>query len=100
VPLVVDLGRSDEQQQIFKLIFARQVIGRPFLGPPNVPKDRVDALRKAFAETMRDPEFLAEAVKSQLEITPVAGEEVDRLVKEIYRTPKAVADRAAAFIRQ
>ena len=100
VPLVVDLGRSDEQQQIFKLIFARQVIGRPFLGPPNIPKDRVDALRKAFAETMRDPEFLADAVKSQLEITPVAGEEVDRLVKEIYRTPKAVADRAAAFIRQ
>ncbi len=100
VPLIVDLGRSDEQQQIFKLIFARQVIGRPFLGPPNIPKDRVEALRKAFAETMKDPEFLADAVKAQLEITPVAGEEVDRLVKEIYRTPKAVADRAAAFIRQ
>jgi tripartite-type tricarboxylate transporter receptor subunit TctC len=100
VPLVVDLGRSNEQQQIFKLIFARQVMGRPFLGPPNIPRDRVGALRDAFAETMKDPEFLADAVKSQLEITPVEGREVERLVKEIYRTPKAVADKAAEYIRQ
>jgi tripartite-type tricarboxylate transporter receptor subunit TctC len=100
VPLVVDLGKSEEQQQIFKLIFARQVMGRPFLAPPNIPGDRVDALRKAFAQTMKDPEFLADAVKSQLEITPVEGAEVDRLVKEIYRTPKAIAGKAAEFIRQ
>jgi tripartite-type tricarboxylate transporter receptor subunit TctC len=100
VPLVVDLGKSEEQQQIFKLIFARQVMGRPFLGPPDLPRDRLDALRKAFAETMKDPEFLADAAKSQLEITPVGGEEVERLVKEIYRTPKAVADKAAEHIRR
>jgi tripartite-type tricarboxylate transporter receptor subunit TctC len=100
IPLIVDLAGSEEQQQIFRLIFARQVMGRPFLGPPNIPPDRVELLRKAFAETMRDPQFLADAVKSQLEITPVAGEAVEQLVKEIYRTPKAVADKAAEHIRQ
>jgi hypothetical protein len=50
-------------------------------------------------DTMRDPEFLAEAEKSQLEITPVAGAEVEKLVNDLYQTPKALADKAAEFIR-
>ena len=74
VPLIIDLAKTDEQRQILKLIFARQVLGRPFLAPPGVPEDRVDALRKAFMDTMKDKEFLAEAEKAKLEITPVAGE--------------------------
>ena len=74
-------------------------MGRPYLAPPGVPKDRADALRKAFDDTMKDPEFLADAEKAQLEITPVGGEEVERLVKELYQTPKALAAKAADFIR-
>ena len=100
VPLIMDFAKSEDQQQIFKLIFARQVMGRPYLAPPGVPADRADALRKAFMDTMRDPEFLAEAEKSQLEITPVAGPEVEKLVNDLYQTPKALADKAAEFIRQ
>jgi tripartite-type tricarboxylate transporter receptor subunit TctC len=84
---------------MFKLIFARQVMGRPYLAPPGVPKDRADALRKAFADTMKDPDFLADAEKAQLEITPVAGDEVEKLVKDLYQTPKPLADKAAEFIR-
>jgi tripartite-type tricarboxylate transporter receptor subunit TctC len=99
VPLIMDFAKSEDQQQIFKLIFARQVMGRPYLAPPGVPADRADALRKAFMDTMRDPEFLAEAEKSQLEITPVAGPEVEKLVNDLYQTPKALADKAAEFIR-
>ena len=49
--------------------------------------------------TMKDPEFLADAEKSQLEINPVSGEEVEQLVKDVYQTPKALADKAADFIR-
>jgi tripartite-type tricarboxylate transporter receptor subunit TctC len=64
-----------------------------------VPKDRADALRRAFMNTMKDPEFLADAEKSQLEINPVSGEEVEQLVKDVYQTPKALADKAADFIR-
>jgi len=100
VPLVTDLANTMEQQQIFKLIFARQVMGRPFLAPPAVPPDRAHALRTAFARTMEDAEFRADADKSQLEITPVAGEDVEKLVKDIYQdTPKAVAAKAAELIR-
>jgi tripartite-type tricarboxylate transporter receptor subunit TctC len=99
VPLVMDFAKTEDQQQIFKLIFARQVMGRPYLAPPGVPKDRADALRKAFADTMKDPDFLADAEKAALEITPVAGEEVEQLVKDLYQTPKALAAKAADYIR-
>jgi tripartite-type tricarboxylate transporter receptor subunit TctC len=99
VPLVMDFAKTEDQQQIFKLIFARQVMGRPYLAPPGVPKDRADALRAGFMATMKDPDFLAEVQRAELEITPVPGEEVEALVKELYQTPKALAAKAAEFIR-
>jgi len=99
VPLVMDFAKTEDQQQMFKLIFARQVMGRPYLAPPDVPKDRAEALRKAFMDTMKDSEFLADAEKSQLEINPVDGAEVEKLVKELYQTPKPLADKAAQLIR-
>jgi tripartite-type tricarboxylate transporter receptor subunit TctC len=99
IPLVTDLARDDEQRQIFKLIFARQVMGRPYMAPPGVPKERVDALRRAFDETMTDKEFLAEADKAQFEITPVAGVRLDALVSEVYKTPAAIAARATALVK-
>jgi tripartite-type tricarboxylate transporter receptor subunit TctC len=98
VPLIIDLAKTDEQQKILKLIFARQVMGRPFMAPPGIPADRASALRKAFMDTMTDKEFLADADKAKMEITPVAGDQIEALVKQIYATPKAVADKAAAMI--
>jgi len=99
VPLIVDLAKTDEQRQILKLIFARQVMGRPFIAPPGVPQDRVDALRQAFMTTMRDPEFLADAEKTQMEINPVSGEKIQAMVKEEYSTPPEIAQKAASFLR-
>jgi tripartite-type tricarboxylate transporter receptor subunit TctC len=99
VPLVMDFAKSEDQQQMFKLIFARQVMGRPYLAPPGVPKDRADALRKAFNETMQDADFRADAEKAQLEINPVNGAEVETLVKDLFQTPKPLAAKAAEFIR-
>jgi hypothetical protein len=99
VPLVMDLARTEEQRSIFKLIFARQVMGRPFLAPPGVPHDRAALLRRAFMETMRDPQLLREAARAQLEINAVEGAQVERLVGEILQTPRALADKAAAYIR-
>jgi tripartite-type tricarboxylate transporter receptor subunit TctC len=99
VPLVTDLARNDEQRQIFKLIFARQVMGRPYMAPPGVPKERVAALRAAFDETMQDKEFLAEAEKAQFEITPVAGLRLDALVRDVYMTPPAIAAKTAALVK-
>jgi tripartite-type tricarboxylate transporter receptor subunit TctC len=99
VPLVTDLAKTDEQRQILRLIFARQVMGRPYLAPPNVPADRVAALRSAFMGTMADKEFLAEAEKAQLEITPVSGEAVQKLVGEVYQTPPEIAKKTADLLK-
>ncbi len=99
-PVVSDLAKNDEQKKIFKLIFARQVMGRPYLAPPGIPKERAAALRKAFADTMKDKEFRADADKAQLEIQPVSGEEVEALVNEVYQAPKSVAEKAATMIRK
>ena len=99
VPLITDLATTSEQKQIIKLIFARQVMGRPFLAPPGVPADRAEALRKAFMDTMNDKDFLADAEKSQFEITPVSGERVQQLVSDIYQTPADIARKAAATLQ-
>jgi tripartite-type tricarboxylate transporter receptor subunit TctC len=98
VPLVTDLAKTDEQRQILKLIFARQVMGRPYLAPPGVPKDRADTLRQAFLDTMQDKEFLAEADTAQLEIKPVTGPDIEKLVHEVYQTPADIAAKAAAVL--
>jgi len=100
VPLVMDLAKNDEQRTILKLIFGRQVMGRPFAAPPGVPKDRVDALRKAFMETMADKAFLAEAEKAQFEVTPVSGERIENLVNEVYgSTTPELAEKAGAAMK-
>jgi tripartite-type tricarboxylate transporter receptor subunit TctC len=94
VPLVMDFAKTDEQRAILKMVFARNVMGRPFLAPPNVPAERVAALRSAFAETMKDKDFLAEADKTELEINPVSGEEVEKLVRDVYATPSDIVEKA------
>ena len=92
VPLVTDLADGDDQR-LLRLVFARQALGRPFVAPPEVPEERVTALQDAFMATMEDPEFLAEAERLDLEITPVSGPEVRELVLEAYDTPPAVVER-------
>jgi tripartite-type tricarboxylate transporter receptor subunit TctC len=69
------------------------------MAPPGVPPERAEVLREAFTSTMKDPQFLAEAEKAKLEIMPVSGAEIEKLVKEVYGTPKATAAKAAAMIR-
>jgi len=96
VPLVMDFAKTEEQRQILKMIFARQVMGRPYVAPPNLPADRVATLRQAFTDTMTDKDFLAEADKTQLEINPVSGAEVEKLVREVYATPPDVIAKAKA----
>ncbi len=100
VPLVMDLARNEEERQILRLIFGRQVMGRPFVAPGGVPKDRADALRKAFMATMTDKDFLADIARAQFEITAVSGEQLEAMVLDIYRTtPPAVADKAMAAVK-
>ena len=98
-PLVTDLASTEEQKQIFRLVFARQPMGRPFLAPPGIPAERVTILRRAFMETLQDREFLAEAARTKLEINPVSGERVQAIVAEVYQTPKSVTTKVAEMLR-
>ena len=100
VPLVMDFGKTDEQKQILRLIFGRQVMGRPYVAPAGVPTDRADALRKAFMDTMKDKNFIAEVEKARFEISAVSGDELHKMVMDIYRsTPPAVAAKALEMVK-
>jgi tripartite-type tricarboxylate transporter receptor subunit TctC len=98
VPSALDLVSDDESRQVLELILMRQEAGRPFALPPGVPADRVAALRQAFEATLKDPEFIADAQKQQLEIEPLSGAEIDTLLAKAYGTPKPIVERAAALV--
>jgi len=98
VPSALDLVRDPESRQVMELILMRQEAGRPFAAPPGVPADRTAALRTAFQETLRDPAFVAEARKMQLEIEPMTGEEIEAMLAKAYAAPKAIVQRAAALV--
>jgi tripartite-type tricarboxylate transporter receptor subunit TctC len=99
VPLVLDLTDNPKEKAALKLIFSRQTMARPFAAPPGIPADRAKALRDAFDATMKDPEFLAEAKKLDLEVRPVPGEKINALVNEIYSYPADVVKIAADAIK-
>ena len=98
VPLIGDYATSERQRQILKLVLSRQTMGRPFMAPPGIPADRQAALRKAFADTVADPEFLAEAKVRAQDVNPVGGAELDKLLAELYATPKDVVAETKAAI--
>jgi tripartite-type tricarboxylate transporter receptor subunit TctC len=87
VPLGLDLAKTDADRQALILALARLEYGRPFFLPPNVPADRVNALRRAFDATMKDPAYLAEAEKLKIDVEPLTGEQVATLVEQVSRTP-------------
>ena len=80
----MDLARNEDERMAMELIFARQVMGRPYLAPPGTPPERLEALRRAFDATTTDPEFLADAARIDLELNPVSGREIEALLARIY----------------
>jgi tripartite-type tricarboxylate transporter receptor subunit TctC len=99
VPLIMERATTDEHRAMFRFIFARQVMGRPYQGPPGIPADRLQVLQKAFMDTMADKEFLAEAEKGQFEIRPVSGPEIEKLVADVLATPPELAAKAGALMK-
>ncbi|MGH6768459.1 MAG: hypothetical protein ACRECO_05485 [Xanthobacteraceae bacterium] len=87
VPLVTTFARNDRDRQILRVVLGRQQMAWPFVAPPGLPKDRAATLRKAFDATMRDPAYLAETKQRGLEVDPMTGAEVDKLIGEVYATP-------------
>ena len=94
VPAATDLAKEPEQRQILNLILIGQAMARPFAAPPGIPADRKAALIAAFDRTVRDPEFLAEAQRLNLDVNLVTAARLDALLAEAYATPKDVVAKA------
>jgi tripartite-type tricarboxylate transporter receptor subunit TctC len=94
VPLAQDFAKTDDARRLLKYaVHDTAVITRLYFLPPGTPKDRVVILRKALADTLRDPEFLADAKKSKLDIEPVTGEEMAKVVNDLYKIEPAMLER-------
>jgi tripartite-type tricarboxylate transporter receptor subunit TctC len=94
VLMASELVKTEEQKQILDFAVVSQTIARPIAAPPGIPADRKAALRAAFDATVRDPAFLAEAKRLQLDVRPVNGADVDAMIAELYTTPKDVVAKA------
>ena len=99
VPTALELAPNSTARSIFEIAFVEQVMGRPFMLPPEVPKDRTDLLRKAFDQTTRDSAFLEEASKVGAEIDPVTGERINELLDKVYATPAELTQRVRDLIQ-
>ena len=93
VPNAMSFAKTDEERQALELFFSQEVFGRPYVLAPEVPRDRVEALQKAFMETLADPELLADAKRANFDVNPVSGPDVAALIAKAYAAPKSVVER-------
>jgi tripartite-type tricarboxylate transporter receptor subunit TctC len=94
VPYGPDLVKSEDDKLLFEAAYAPLAAGRPFVAPPDIPADRLAALRQAMLDTYRDPEFLAEADKQQLQVDhPTSGEKLQAQIARVYQMPTRIVDR-------
>lgn len=94
VPLITEFAQNELDRRVLDFINVNIPFGRPLLLPPEVPEERVSALRRAFEATMGDPEFLADAEKQKFDILPVAGAVLQKLAAEVVKTPAEVIGRS------
>lgn len=99
VPFVLDLARSEEEKQAVRFLYAGQGFGRPFLAPPDLPPERLRMLRDAFNETMKDPEFVADARRQKLELEPKDGDTLAALARAVYSMPITTVEKVMSLIR-
>jgi len=95
LPSALDFVKSDADRKVMELFFTQKTIARPVIAPPGIPAERLAELRAAFAPLATDREFLADAEKSGLDVAPIPGEAVDKVVALIAGTPADIAERFA-----
>jgi tripartite-type tricarboxylate transporter receptor subunit TctC len=98
VPFIMDLTQSEADRQLAALILGPNKMGRPVFAPPEIPAERVQILRSAFAATMKDEQIRAEAKKMTIELEWMTGEDEEALVKRLYATPKPVVERVRRML--
>ncbi|MGH6768801.1 MAG: Bug family tripartite tricarboxylate transporter substrate binding protein [Xanthobacteraceae bacterium] len=99
VSTLFDLVKSKEDRQVWELIFTPKLMSRPFVLPPDVPADRVAALRAAFERMVKDEAFLADMKKIRYEVSFISGSESERLIKRVYAFPPAVVEKMKVAIQ-
>ena len=100
VPRIRELVKDETDRKALEFLLAREVMGRPFVGPPGIPADRANALRDAFDATMKDPEFLKDAARGNVEVNLVTAEEINTLLREAAALPPAVIERARQVLER
>jgi tripartite-type tricarboxylate transporter receptor subunit TctC len=98
VPLALDFAKTPEDRQVMELVFAPIALGYPSFMGPGVPKERVEIMRRAFDQTMRDPEFASLMKQQNLVLDPATGEDLQAIVARMYRMPPPVVERARTLI--
>ena len=99
VPLAINFARTEEGRRILEAaVHKDSQLVRAYTLPPGTPKDRVQILRKAFQETLRDPAFLADAEKAKIEIDPVSGEDIERTVANLFKLEPALVAKLKAVL--
>ena len=94
MPYGPDLVKNEEDKLLFEAAYGPLTLGRPFLMPPEIPADRLAAVRKAFMDMIRDAEFRTEAEKLGLQIdNPRSGEQLQADVERLYKTPAHIVER-------
>jgi tripartite-type tricarboxylate transporter receptor subunit TctC len=96
IPTAVELARTDEERAVLSAIMNASEVGTAFFTTPGVPPDRVDALRRAFDATMKDPEFVAEVRRTGVALAPITGEELQKFVAEVSDLPPALLEKVRA----
>jgi len=99
VPHIWTFVGKDDDRKVAELVVSQQVFQRSYVAPPDTPAEAVNILRTAFDATMKDPQFLADAEKMRISITPLPGTKVQELVARLYATPKALIERAKIVIK-
>jgi hypothetical protein len=100
VPRASDFAKTAEARKLIQVgIYDRGTIFRPYILPPGVPRDRVQLLRVAFAETLKDPEFLADAKKSNLVIDSVSGNELEKIALEMFKLDPATTSKLNEILK-
>lgn len=94
LPHLSKIAANDDDRKIIDLVFSGSYLGRPVLTTPGVPAERVKALRDAFDATMKDPEFIAAANQSKFELSPIRGEDMQKVVERVLATPAPLIARA------
>jgi tripartite-type tricarboxylate transporter receptor subunit TctC len=100
IPSVQELARNESDRQVMALINSGDALGKPMATTPNVPGERVQALRAAFDATIKDPAFIEAAAAARVEINPVTGLALQSTVAKVLATPKTLAERAKAIIAE